>query len=308
MELTFLGTGAGSPSRYRNVTSSVLNLQAERGSAWMFDCGEGTQHRILTSPVKMGKIDKLFITHLHGDHIFGIPGLLSSRSCQVGPGVKSFAIYGPKGIAEFIKSALRLSQSRIGYEIVINEIEEGVVFEDELFRVEAGHVNHRIECFGYRIVEKDKPGKLDAVRLKEMGAIPGPAFAQLKLGGQITLPDGTVVDGKDFLGPPLKGRIVTIAGDTRYSKSTLKLARNADLLVHEATFSHELKEMAEDYGHSTAVQAAELAAEAGVKRLVLTHISSRYQGKEEILLEQAQGVFPHVSIAADYDTEIISRF
>ena len=305
MELTFLGTGAGTPTKFRNVTSSVLNLQKECGVSWMFDCGEGTQHQLLHTPLRLSRITKLFVTHLHGDHLFGIPGLLSTRSNH---GAElPLAVYGPKGIAEFIQTSLRLSESRMKYPVTITEIADGVIFEDAHFAVEAARVDHRIECFGFRIREKDRPGTLDAAALKADGIAAGPHFAALKRGERVTLPDGRDIDGSRYVGPSLPGRIVAIIGDTRPHPAAVKLAHSADLLVHEATFTSDRAQMAADYGHSTARQAAEIALQAGARRLVMTHVSARYQGAEDALLQEAREVFPECDYAEDFMTVAVER-
>lgn len=298
MELVFLGTGAGMPSLRRNVTAMALNLLEEKGVYWLFDCGEGTQHQILKSPVKLSKLEKLFVTHLHGDHIYGIPGLLSSRSYQGGE--TPLTVYGPRGIREYIESALRISQTRLGYDLKIKEIGEGTVLEEERFTVTAARLEHRMECFGFRIREKDQEGRLDADKLKELGIPPGPLYAELKRGRTVTLPDGRTINGTDFVGPSIPGRIVAIVGDTLAVPASVELAMAADLLVHEATFSHERVELAKQYYHTTARQAAEIAREAGTRQLVLTHISSRYgEAEADKLLAEAQAVFPNTRLAED---------
>ena len=158
MDFVLLGTGAGVPAKARNVTSIALQLLEERGTVWLFDCGEATQHQILKTAVKPRKIEKIFITHLHGDHIFGLPGFLSSRSFQ--GGVDKLTVYGPQGIDAFITTSLQVSGTHLKYPLEIIEIEEGVVFEDEQFTVTAMSLDHGIYSIGYRIVEKDRPGKL----------------------------------------------------------------------------------------------------------------------------------------------------
>jgi ribonuclease Z len=300
MELYFLGTGAGMPSRRRNVTSIALNLLDETGSYWLFDCGEGTQQQILESPVKLSRTDKIFITHLHGDHLYGMPGLLTSRSYQGGD--SPLTVYGPPGVKEFIDTALRVSQARLSYELHIHEIlEEGLVFEEELFRVEASRLEHRIECFGFRIMEKEKEGKLDADKLKALGIPPGPLYGMLKQGKPVTLEDGTVVRSEDVVGPGVPGRIVAILGDTLRTDAALDLSLNADVLVHEATFDAGRADMAVQFHHSTSVDAAETAKAAGVQALVLTHLSSRYGDEEaEELLKEARTVFPNSFLAEDF--------
>lgn len=295
-----MGTGAGMPSRRRNVTAIALNLLDEIGSYWLFDCGEGTQQQILQSPVKLSRTDKIFITHLHGDHLYGMPGLLTSRSYQGGD--SSLTVFGPAGIKEFIDTALRVSQARLSYPLNVVEItEEGTLLEEEAFRVEARRLEHRIECFGYRIVEKDKEGKLDAAKLKSLGVPSGPMYGVLKSGLPVTLADGTVVRSEDVVGPAVPGRIIAILGDTVRTDAALELARGADVLVHEATFDAGRADMAQQFHHSTTVDAAVTARDAGAAALVLTHLSSRYGEEDtESLLEEARSVFPNTYLAEDF--------
>ncbi|MEH7459054.1 ribonuclease Z [Bacillus sp. JJ1127] len=299
MEFVFLGTGAGVPSKGRNVSAIALQLLEERSETWLFDCGEATQHQILHTSVRPRRIAKIFITHLHGDHIFGLPGLLGSRSFQ--GGTTSLTVYGPKGIKQFIEVALSVSTTHVKYPLEIVEItEEGIVFEDEQFYVETKRLSHGIECFGYRIVEKDIQGHLLVEKLLEAGVKPGPIFKRLKDGEVVELDDGRILNGKDFIGPPQKGRIITILGDTRYCEASKSLAQDADVLVHEATFAAADEEQAHDYFHSTTEQAARIALQANVKRLILTHISSRYQGDTyKELVQEAQSLFTNTEIAMD---------
>ncbi|MBF2374263.1 ribonuclease Z [Listeria seeligeri] len=298
MELVFLGTGAGVPSRGRNVTSIALSMLNERNAIWLFDCGEATQHQILRSQIKLSKLEKIFITHMHGDHIFGLPGLLSSRSFQGGD--SDLTIYGPVGIQAYVETSLKLSGTRLTYEIIFEEIEPGLIFEDEMFTVTADELDHGMLSYGYRIVEKDKQGALDAARLKEDGVEPGPIFQRLKNGEVVTLPDGREIDGENYIGAPQKGKIISIFGDTRETASEFALAENADVLIHEATFEGDKGKMAAEYMHSTTIQAAELAKKAGVKKLILTHISSRYdRDASKALLIEAKSVFENTEIAYD---------
>ncbi|MBC1486457.1 ribonuclease Z [Listeria seeligeri] len=298
MELVFLGTGAGVPSRGRNVTSIALSMLNERNAIWLFDCGEATQHQILRSQIKLSKLEKIFITHMHGDHIFGLPGLLSSRSFQGGD--SDLTIYGPVGIQAYVETSLKLSGTRLTYKIIFKELEPGLIFEDEMFTVTADELDHGMLSYGYRIVEKDKQGALDAARLKADGVEPGPIFQKLKNGKVVTLPDGREIDGKNYIGKPQKGKIISIFGDTRETASEYALAENADVLIHEATFEGDKGKMAAEYMHSTTIQAAELAKKAGVKKLILTHISSRYDREaSKALLIEAKSVFENTEIAYD---------
>lgn len=301
MELLFLGTGAGVPAKHRNVTSIALKLLDERNSVWLFDCGEATQQQILHTTLKPRKIDKIFITHLHGDHIFGLPGLISSRSFQGGEG--PLTIYGPKGIKQFVLTSLKVSGTYLKYPLKFHEINEpGILFEDEQFKVSCLPLEHGIQSFGYRIQEADHQGSLQVEKLKEAGVPFGPLYGKLKQGETITLPDGRTFNGKDFIGATQKGRVVTILGDTKKTANSLILAKDADVLVHESTFEGSEQKMARDYNHSTNRDAAEVALESGAKRLLLTHISARYLGKDAYALEQeAQKIFKHTHIVKDFE-------
>ena len=306
MEIFFLGTGAGIPAKLRNVTSIVLKLLDERGTLWLFDCGEATQHQILHTTIKPSRLEKIFITHMHGDHIYGLPGLLSSRSFQGGE--TDVTVYGPKGIKEYIETSLKVSGTYLTYSLEIIEISEGIIFEDEQFIVEAGLLDHGIPSYGFRIVEKDLPGTLLVDKLQEIGIKPGPIYKQIKNGEIVTLDDGTVIDPTRFVGHKQKGRIVTILGDTRACENAKRLSLHADLLIHEATFAQGEESMASNYFHSTTSQAAQIAKEADVKSLCLTHISSRYDREAaQELLKQAKNVFPEADMAHDFKSIKITR-
>ncbi|MGG6311047.1 ribonuclease Z [Paenibacillus macerans] len=307
MELYFLGTNAGVPSLERNVTSVALRLLEERRSIWLFDCGEGTQHQILRSPLKLSKLEYIFITHLHGDHLFGLPGLISSRAYQGGD--SPLVIYGPKGLKAFVDTSLALSESRINYKLDIVEHSGGVLFEDDTFRVESALLEHRIDSYGYRVIEKDLPGRLDAAVLERFGIRPGPLYGKLKRGESVVTPGGETLHAKDVLGEPKAGRIVTILGDTRPCAAVGVLAKQADALVHESTFLHELAKTAHDYHHSTAKQAAEAAKEAGAQELLLTHFSSRYKAEDQLqrLQEEASSVFPNAKLAREHVLYPVNR-
>lgn len=301
MELEFLGTGAGSPSKKRNVSSVALKLLEERNAVWLFDCGEATQHQILYTTIRPRKIEKIFITHLHGDHIFGLPGLLSSRSFQGGS--EPLTIYGPKGIKDFVMTALSVSESRLGYPLNFVELtKEGEVFHDKTFSVYAKKLDHKIACFGYRVVEADHPGALDVEKLREAGVPSGPIYGQIKAGKTVKLSDGRVLNGKDFIGEDQPGRIVAIMGDTRKTHAAVELGKNADVLVHESTFAKNEPRMARAYYHSTSKQAAEVARDAHAKRLLLTHISARYTGKAAYQLAYSvRNIFPNTRVVNDFD-------
>ena len=283
MQIEFLGTGAGSPSKQRNVTSIALKLLEERNAIWLFDVGEATQHQILRTTIRPRKIEKI------------------SRSFQGGN--EPLTIYGPRGIEDFVKVSLRVSETKLSYPLKFVELTDGgVIFKDKTFTVSCEKLDHKIECFGYRIVEHDHPGELKVEKLKEMNIPSGPVYGQLKAGKTVTLEDGTILDGHDFIGMPQKGRIVAILGDTRKNGNSIKLAHNADVLVHESTFAKGEGRMARNYYHSTSAQAAQIAKTANVGRLLLTHISARYTGRAAYeLAYQVRDVFSATRVVNDLD-------
>lgn len=301
MELQFLGTGAGQPSKQRNVSSLALKLLDELNEIWLFDVGEATQHQILKTNIRLRKVTRIFISHNHGDHIFGLPGLLATRSFQgdVGP----ITVYGPPGLEQFVKTALRVSRTKVSYPIKFVELTEGgLIYRGKGFRVYTEKLDHRVSSFGYRVVEDSRPGELLMSKLEKYNIPNGPLLGKLKKGEQIVLSDGTVLDGKEFLGPERPGRIVTIIYDTRSTPNIAKLAQNADVLVHESTFAGNEAKLAHSYYHSTAVEAATVARDNGVKRLYLDHISARYLGSKAKQLEkQARKVFDHTKLVNDFD-------
>ncbi|MCD9020991.1 ribonuclease Z [Cohnella silvisoli] len=306
MELWVLGTSAGRPILGRNVTSVALQMPQNRGTFWMIDCGEGTQHQLLRTPFRLSRLEKLFITHLHGDHVFGLAGLLSSRS-SLG-GTEPIALYGPPGLRELIETTLRITETHLGFALRIYEVGEGVVFEDDAFSVEAAKLDHRIISFGYRITERPRTGALNVKLLGEIGVPSGPLYGKLKAGEDITLEDGRIIRSLDVVSSPIPGRVIVVLGDTKPCNSAVELAKGADLLLHEATFSHHLADKAGEYGHSTAVQAAETASAAGVKRLLITHFSTRYKDEDlEALEEEAKTVFLASDIALELKPYKISR-
>lgn len=299
MQLQFLGTGAGMPSKERNTSALVLKLLEERGTVWLFDCGEATQHQILHTTIRPRKVEKIFITHLHGDHIFGLPGFLSSRSFLGGDGM--LTLYGPKGLQEWVTTTLNVSKTHLTYAIEFVEVQEGVIFEDDQFIVSAQLLEHVIPCFGYRIEQKPLKGELLIEKAKNLGVPKGPLLGKLKNGEDITLEDGSKVLSQEVTTPPKKGFTVSILGDTKYCESAKSLSEKADIVVHEATFDHSTEHLASNYGHSTNVEAAKIANESKAKNLILNHISSRFLPHDiEALLAQAKEVFPNTLIAHDF--------
>lgn len=299
MQLHFLGTGAGMPSKERNTSALALKLLEERGTIWLFDCGEATQHQILHTTIKPRKIEKIFITHLHGDHIFGLPGLLSSRSFLNGEDL--LTIYCPKGLKEWVVQTLDVTKTHLSYPIEFIEIEEGIIFEDDQFIVTACQLEHVIPCFGFRIEQKPLPGELLIDKARELGVPKGPLLGRLKNGEDVTLEDGTVVYSKDVTSTQKDGFVLTVLGDTKYCQQAKWLSEGADVVIHEATFDHETTHLAASYGHSTNIEAAQIAKDAGANYLILNHISARFIGKDlQKLQQEASEIFPNVIVANDF--------
>jgi ribonuclease Z len=308
LRITFLGTSAGVPTRARNVSCVALRLP-QRGEVWLFDCGEGTQHQLLRSDLNISQVTRVFITHMHGDHVYGLMGLLAT--CGMAGHARGVSVYGPRGIEEYVREVSRRTQLHTSYPLEVNEVREGQIFEDEEYTVVCAPLKHRLPAFGYRVDEKDRPGHFDVERARAEGIPPGPLYGRLKRGERVTLPDGRAFEGADFCGPDLKGRSVVYCTDTIYCRSAVELARGADLLIHEATFAEADEGLAVRSTHSTASMAGRVAQESGARRLVLTHLSPRYfpgnQTGPEELLQEARAVFPGAELAHDFLSVDVER-
>lgn len=308
MQITFLGTSSGVPTRSRNVSSIALRLP-QRAEIWLFDCGEGTQHQILRSDLKVSQITRIFVTHMHGDHIYGLMGLLAS--CGLAGNPSRIDIYGPPKLDEYLKAAGRYSQTHFSYPVKVHTVKPGVVFEDEEFVVSCAPLTHRVPAFGYRVAEKDRTGRFDVERATALGIPSGPLYGRLKRGEVITLADGRVINGADLCGETQIGRKFVYCTDTIYCDNAVELATDADLLVHEATFAHQDAELAYQRLHSTSTMAAQVALAAQAKQLIMTHFSPRYAPGNAIvlndLLQEAKAIFPNTLMAHDFLTHEIPR-
>jgi len=302
MRITFLGTSSGTPTRTRNVTSIALQLP-QRAGLWLFDCGEGTQHQFLLSSLRLSQLDKVFFTHLHGDHLFGLVGLLASRSLRGGE-IPAVTLYGPLGLKEYVESTLHYSYTHLGHDIEMQTVKPGTIFEDEEFIVSCLPLKHRVESYGFAITEREQTGRFLIEKARELGITPGPLYGKLKNGEMVTLPDGRIIDGKELVGPPRKGRKIVYCSDTIFCPNAIELARGADVLIHEATYTAGDEELAVRGQHSTSIMAAQVAREADVKTLIITHFSPRYEADEgnglNLMLQEARSIFPNTFMAEDF--------
>jgi ribonuclease Z len=317
MRFTFLGTGGGVPTRARNVTSVALQPSERQGGAplFLFDCGEGTQHQFLRVPhLKLNQIERVFFTHLHGDHLFGLPGLLASRALADNAQTP-VALHGPRALADYLRGVAAATGARaFGGAREPHVISApGVVYEDDYLTVVCAKVRHGIEAYAYAVIERDQPGRFDVEQARSLGIPPGPLYGRLKAGESVALPDGRIIDGRTLTGPTRRGAKWVFSGDTIFSPALAELARGADVLVHEATYAQADLPLAERALHSTSVMAARTAREAGVGLLYLTHFSPRYEagGSDgptlETLLAEARAVFPNTRLAHDLLTYEIAR-
>ncbi|MBD2042624.1 ribonuclease Z [Microcoleus sp. FACHB-672] len=308
MQITFLGTSSGVPTRSRNVSSVALRLP-QRAEVWLFDCGEGTQHQILRSDIKISQLTRIFITHMHGDHIFGLMGLLASVGLAGNP--NRIDIYGPTGLEDYLRACQRYSHTHFSYPIKVHKSQPGLLYEDEEYTVSCGRLEHRVTAYGYRVTEKDRPGHFNVEQAKALGIPSGPIYGQLKRGETVTLPDGRKINGAELCGPEQVGRKIAYCTDTVYCEGAVELARDADVLIHEATFSHQDAQMAIDRLHSTSTMAAQVALGAQAKQLLMTHFSPRYAPGNNIvlddLLQEARAIFPNTAMASDFFTYEVPR-
>jgi ribonuclease Z len=293
LSVTFLGTGAACPTVDRNVAG--LSVQRE-GEQILFDCGEGTQRQMMRYGVGFS-FTEVFFTHYHADHMLGITGLLRTMGLQ--DRSAPVTLYGPRGAARVLGAALTLGVERNKFPVEIVELKPGDRLERDEYDIVVFPTEHRADTVGYALAEHTRLGRFHPDRARELGVPEGPLWGRLHKGETVTLDDGRSVSPADLVGVPRRGRTLVYSGDTRPYLTLLEASRGADLLIHEATFGSDEAERARETGHSTAAEAARIALEAGVRRLVLTHISPRYTRDAPELLAEARAVFPETIIARD---------
>jgi ribonuclease Z len=286
-----LGVASATPTATRHLPSVALWRE---GTICLFDCGENTQMRMLQAGLKRSKVDYVFITHFDIDHYSGLIGLMSTLQLQRRE--KPITIVGPKGIQEYIEWNFKFAEVDLKYDVnyveLENDFDGGKVVDEDEFYIEARPLKHNKFCVGYRFQEKDKPGKVNAEKAESLGVSEDWQYKDLKAGKDVELDDGTVVASSDIVGHPRPGDSFAYITDTSYHPNSVKLAVNTNILLHEATFSENLSDKAEETGHSTAIDAARVANEAQTKLLVITHFSARYTNPFVLLREARRDFFP----------------
>ncbi|MHB8641892.1 MAG: ribonuclease Z [Gaiellaceae bacterium] len=293
LDLVFLGTAGSTPTGRRGAAATLLRRGGDR---LLIDCAEGTQRQLMRSNVGLIELREVFLTHYHADHYLGLPGMLKTFSLRGRE--LPLTIYGPRGLTDLFGSLRRIF-GKLTYPYELVELQGGDALDRGEYRVVTFNVSHGVPALGYALVEEARPGRFDVATADALGVPPGPERGRLQNGETIALHDGRVVTPAQVLGEPRPGRKVLVTGDTAPSLGYIDLAQGADLLVHEATFAEEESERAHETSHSTAREAAQIAAAADVRMLALTHISSRYFGPE--IAREARDVFPETVVPRDFD-------
>jgi len=300
LSIVFLGTSGSWPTIKRNVSA----IAVKRGNEIiLFDCGEGTQRQFQRSNLSYMRISHVFITHFHGDHFLGLPGLI--QTMQLNDREKSLHIYGPKGMNKLTNRLLSLGYFKPSFKIISHEVKSGDTLDFYGYAINVLAVKHNVPALAYSMEENKRPGKFNKSKALELGIPEGPLFNKLQKGQKITLNNGKKISPHMVLGPPRKGRKVVISGDTIPCEKLVNFSKNADILIHDATFNSEFEDIARDYGHTTALQAAEIAKKAKVEKLYLTHISPRYLD-HQIIQDDARKVFKNSFVPKDFQ-EIVVR-
>jgi len=298
LKIVLLGTSSAVPTLTRGLSSTAL---IRNGDVFLFDCGEGTQLQLMRSGVKRSRIHSIFIGHLHGDHLYGIAGLLSTLHLDGREGPLN--VFGPEGLRIFLHAAFRTSNLQFTFNLNVQEFPRGYrgrVLDEDEFYVDALPLDHSIFCLGWRFQEKDKPGVFNLERAEELEIPRGPLYGKLQHGESITLADGRTITPDMVLGPARHGKSVAYCLDTQFSERSIQLADQCTALIHETTFGPEAVDMARERKHSTMEDAARVAKEAGATNLIATHFSSRYDGKQVAQIgEEAREVFENITLGRD---------
>jgi ribonuclease Z len=295
MRLVFLGTSAAVPTLSRGLPAIILQGSNEQ---WIFDCGENIQRQMMATKSSFHKKTKIFLTHLHGDHVLGLPGLLQSMALM--DRREAIQVYGPLGLKDFLVNCQQSLNFELTYQVEVYEIvKSGVIVEEEKYLVETVKSNHTIESYCYSFEEKPRPGKFFPEKAEALGVPEGELWSKLQKGETITLlSNNSTVKSADVMGKNRQGRKIVYTGDTKPFEDFASFAKHADIIIHDCTYDDTLAEKAELTGHSTPLQAAKQAKNSDAKMLVLTHVSARYSDAK-LLLEQAKKVFENTILAED---------
>jgi ribonuclease Z len=293
LDLVFLGTSGSVPTARRAPAATLVRRGGER---ILFDCGEGAQRQLLRSAIGLAELPEVFLTHYHADHYLGLPGMLKTFALRGRE--LPLTVYGPPGLRDLF-AALERIFGRLTYELRLVEVRAGDTIDRGDYRLVVFKVSHGILANGYALVEMPRPGRFDLEAALGLGVPEGPLFGRLQRGEEVVSPAGRTVSPNEVLGPPRPGRKIVLSGDTRPARSVLDVAREADVLVHDGTFSGEEGDRARETGHSTASEAAEIARAAQVRMLALTHLSNRYFGPE--IAREARAIFPETVVPKDFD-------
>ncbi|WP_020008373.1 MBL fold metallo-hydrolase [Salinicoccus albus] len=305
MKFTILGSGAGIPSRTRNTQSYILDVVEEINQYFLIDASEGLQHRILHTNYRPSKIKHVFITHLHGDHTFGLPGFLLSRANQGGAGIP-LTIYGPKGLKEWIDITMKMSHSYVNYPIQYVELSHNETYEVEGFEITTRLLDHTVDSYLYVFQEPDKKGSLNSSKLKEIGIEPGPAYKEIKESSTFEF-EGSTYCTEEFLSPGIPGRKISVHGDTRIitKDDYMSLVDGSDLIVHEATYLDGENEKAHKYFHSEIQNVLNNFSEITYGKILMSHVSNRYDDK--FIGTLAESLPENVFVAHDFMEVTIPR-
>ena len=293
LDLVFLGTSGSVPTARRAPAATLVRRGGER---ILFDCGEGTQRQLLRSGIGLVELPEVFLTHYHADHYLGLPGMLKTFALRGRE--LPITVYGPPGLVDLFGALGRIF-GKLTYRLRLEELRPGDVLDRDGYSIAVLRLNHGISSNGYALVESTRPGRFDVAAAKALGVPEGPSFGLLQRGESVRLADGQEVRPEQVLGAERPGRRIVLSGDTRPVPSVLEWAQGADVLIHDATFADEERERADETGHATATQAAEIARAAGAKMLVLTHLSNRYFGPE--IAREARAIFPETVVPKDFD-------
>lgn len=301
MKLHFLGTGAGLPSKYRNTQSFVFDFMNELKECWMFDCGEATQHKLMHTTLKPGKITRIFISHLHGDHILGLIGFLSSRNFLLTKDSEPITIYGPKGIKDYVQFNLDIMHTTLMYELNFVEFDEDtIIYDNDRVSVEIFSLEHTLTSYGFKIKFKDSKGELLVNKLLELGIKPGPFYKEIKENETFEY-EGEVYNSADYLGTSKKGKIIAIIPDTMYFEELCNFISDADILVTECTYLKEEElDLATKHKHLNIININNFSKIKKFDKIYLTHISSRYDKAELINIKNNINI-DNLFIAEDLD-------